>query len=287
MSAEPGRGPVLVLGSAGMLGRAWTELLDRERIPANGLDLPGFDITKVESVARAVTRDFALVVNCAAWTDVDGAEAHEAMAAEVNAAGPGRLAARCRELALPLVHYSTDFVFDGKSRTPYRPEDPPNPLGAYGRTKLGGEAAVAASGCRHLLVRTSWLYAPWARNFVAAIADAARRKPSLRVVSDQTGRPTSAEHLAAATLRLVGAGAEGLWHVTDGGECTRFAMAARIAAATNPGCRVEPCATAEFPGAARRPAYSVLDISRTEELLGKMPRWEDNLDDVLRRLERP
>jgi dTDP-4-dehydrorhamnose reductase len=292
MSGEPrraglARGPVLVLGSGGMLGRAWGRLLDREGLPGRRLDLPEFDLTRPEHLQRAVTRDFPLVVNCAAYTDVDGAEADEAAAAEVNAAGAGRLALRCRELSLTLVHYSTDFVFDGEARRPYRPEDRPNPVNAYGRTKLQGEAAVAASGCAHLLVRSSWLYAPWCRNFVAVIADAARKKPALRVVSDQTGRPTSAEHLAAATLRLLAAGALGLWHVTDGGQCTRLEMAARITAAVNPACKVEPCATAEFPRAARRPAYSVLDISRTEALLGKMPPWEDNLDDVVRRLEQP
>jgi dTDP-4-dehydrorhamnose reductase len=279
------RGPVLVLGAAGMLGRAWRALLDREGVGSRLLDLPEFDITRPEQVAAAVTGDFPLVVNCAAWTDVDGAEAHEAEAAAVNAAAVELLARRCRGTGATLVHYSTDFVFDGESREPYRPEDRPNPVSAYGRTKLSGERLLTASGCRHLLVRTSWLYAPWCRNFVAAIAGAARGRPALRVVADQTGRPSSAEVLAGTTWKLLASGAEGLWHATDGGApCTRFAMAGRIAAAVNPACRVEPCTSAEFPGPARRPAWSVLDISRTEELLGPLPDWRESLDAAVRRM---
>jgi dTDP-4-dehydrorhamnose reductase len=281
----PAPGPVLVLGARGMLGRSWAGLLERQGIKARLLDLPEFDITGADQVAAAVTPEFPLVVNCAAWTDVDRAEADEAAAAAVNAEAVGSLARRCRATGALLVHYGTDFVFDGAARAPYRPEDRPNPVNAYGRTKLAGERELTASGCRHLLVRTSWLYAPWCRNFVAVIAAAARRKPVLRVVDDQTGRPTSAEHLAAATLKLAGGGATGLWHVTDGGQCTRFEMAARIAAAVNPGSRVEPCKSSEFPAPARRPAWSVLDISRTEERLGPMPDWRANLDDVVRRLK--
>jgi len=276
--------PALVLGARGMLGRSWAALLEARGVAAKLLDLPGFDATRPEHVAAAVTDAFPLVVNCAAWTDVDGAEANEPAAAAVNADAVGLVARRCRETGATLVHYSTDFVFDGQARTPYRTDDPPNPINAYGRTKLAGERELAASGCRHLLVRTSWLYAPWCRNFVAAIAGAARKKPVLRVVDDQTGRPTSAGHLAAATLRLAEGGATGLWHVTDGGVCTRFEMAARIVRAVNPACRVEPCPSSEFPAPARRPAWSVLDISRTEERLGPMPDWRANLDDVVRRL---
>jgi dTDP-4-dehydrorhamnose reductase len=151
-----------------------------------------------------------------------------------------------------------------------------------------GESLIARArsrGLRSLLIRTSWLYAPWGKNFVRTIARLARDHPTLRVVNDQRGRPTSAEHLAKATISLVRAGAEGVFHVTDGGEASWFEFAAQVAAFAAPACRVEPCATAQFPRPAPRPAYSVLDLSRTEALIGPRPPWQQQLASVLPNLE--
>jgi dTDP-4-dehydrorhamnose reductase len=238
------------------------------------------------TINRAVTGRRPLIVNCAAWTDVDGAEADPDAANRANGTGVGELAERCARVGATLVHYSSDYVFAGDADRPYRICDPaagaPN---AYGRTKWLGETLVQASGCRFLLIRASWLYAPWGKNFVRTIAARARAGHPLRVVDDQRGRPTSCQHLAASTLALVERGATQTYHVTDGGECTWFEFAQEIARLVNPACIVEPCSSAEFPRPAKRPPYSVLDLAYTEALLGPMPDWRANLADVIRRLE--
>lgn len=277
--------PVLVIGADGMLGRAWCALLSRLRIAHEAPSPADLDLTRPETIRRAAAGPWRTVVNCAAWTDVDGAETNEAAATAVNADGVAELARACRGADALLVHFSTDYVFDGTARQPIALDTPRRPLGAYGRSKARGEEAIEASGCRALIARTSWLYAPWGRNFVRTIRTLLQEKPVLRVVNDQHGRPTSATHLAESTARLADLEAEGLWHVTDAGECTWFEFAREIAAHTQGACPVEPCTTAEFPRPAPRPAYSVLDISETERLLGPLPHWRENLADVLNRLK--
>ena len=288
---ERGASPLLLIGADGMLGRAFTELLTREGIAFRPLQYPEIDLTRDDSVAKALAAPVDVVVNCAAWTDVDGAETREPEAAAVNGTGVGRLAAACAARGALLLHYSTDYVFSGEASAPY-PVDAATgePVNAYGRSKALGEKLLAASGCRYLLLRTSWLYAPWAKNFVRTIADLAKKRDHLRVVEDQWGRPTSAEHLAQASLalwrRFAGdASVRRTFHVTDGGSCSWFEFARAIVAQVAPQCRVEPCLAAEFPRPARRPRYSVLDIADTEAVVGPMPPWQDNLADVLRRLE--
>jgi len=180
-----------------------------------------------------------------------------------------------------LVHYSTDYVFNGRARSPYPIDAPLEPINAYGRSKAVGEKALRESGCRHLLLRTSWLYAPWGANFVLTMRKLTGERDELRVVDDQIGRPTSAEHLAATSMKLIEADAEGTFHVTDGGQCSWHGFATAIALAVNPNCRVVPCASDEFPRPARRPAYSVLDLGPAEAIVGPMRDWKDNLADVL------
>jgi dTDP-4-dehydrorhamnose reductase len=279
------KAPVLITGGAGMLGRAWRELLARAGVEHHAADVGEIDIRSEASVAVIASGPWRTVINCAAWTNVDGAEADEAAAAEVNARGVEWLADACLVRGALLVHYSTDYVFNGQASTPYPTDHPRDPVNAYGRGKAAGEEALERSGAQHLLIRTSWLYAPWGNNFVRTIARLAREKPSLRVVNDQRGRPTSAEHLAQATSALIAAGARGTLHVTDGGECTWFDFAAEIVRLIGSSCRVEPCTTAEFPRPAKRPAYSVLDISQTEAKIGPMPPWQENLRGVVSRLE--
>ena len=284
------RGRVLLISPDGMLGRAWKAVLVKEGVPHDEVVFPGFDLTRPEHVERAVTRSHAWVVNCSAFTDVDGAEQKEDAARLVNGTGVGNLTKRCGEVGATLVHYSTDYVFNGEASSPYPVDAPHDPVNAYGRSKAVGERLLIDSGIPHLLVRTSWLYAPWANNFVRTIARFSRERPELKVVADQRGRPTSSEELARATYGLMGAGAAGpgvagIFHVTDGGECTWFDFASRVAARTNPSCRVVPCTTAEFPRPAKRPRYSVLDLTKTERILGPMKPWERNVDDVLDRLE--
>lgn len=282
-SALPG--PVLIVGAGGMLGRAWRELLAAAGVEFAAPDTAQLDLRERSALSCIDDGPWSTVINCAAWTDVDGAEQNESAATAVNGLGVGFLADACRRRGALLVHYSTDYVFDGAATEPYAVDQPRRPLNAYGRSKAAGEEALAASGCDHLLIRTSWLYAPWGKNFVRTIAKAAGERPVLRVVNDQRGRPTSSEHLARASGALIAAGARGVFHVTDGGECTWFDFASEIVRLTGKPCRVEPCASAEYPRPAKRPAYSVLDLRKTEAAIGPMPDWRDNLADVVRRLE--
>ncbi|HYE02502.1 MAG TPA: dTDP-4-dehydrorhamnose reductase [Phycisphaerales bacterium] len=279
--------PVVLLGACGMLGRAWGRVLEARAARWHGRGGAELDITRGDHVAGLFRGPVGTIINCAAWTDVDAAEAREDEARRVNAEGVRDLARACALRGTLLVHYSTDYVFDGGATRPYRTDEPRRPVNAYGRTKAAGEEALERSGAPYLLVRTSWLYAPWGKNFVRTIARLSGEKDVLRVVDDQRGRPTSAEHLARATARMIERGARGAWHVTDGGECSWFEFASEIVrlAGRGRGCRVEPCTSSEYPRPARRPAYSVLDISGTEALLGPMPDWRTNLADVMERLE--
>lgn len=279
-----GLGRVLLLGADGMLGRAWTELLSREAVEHDVALRDRIDLGDVDSIAAFDFGPFDLVINCAAWTDVDRAEEHEGEATRINGEGVGNLAAAVRDADGVLVHYGTDYVFEGVGSRPWPVDAPPQPLNAYGRSKAVGEARLRDSGCPHLLLRTSWLYAPWGNNFVRTMARLGKERETLRVVDDQRGRPTSAEHLARTSVALLRVGARGTLHVTDGGECTWFELARHVVALVNPACVVDPCTTEEFPRPAPRPAYSVLDLGPTEGLVGPMPPWQDNVTDVVQRL---
>jgi dTDP-4-dehydrorhamnose reductase len=277
---------ILLLGASGMLGRAFVERTARRGVAALPLGRPAFDLSRPETLEALPWGEGDVVVCTAAWTDVDGAEAHEAAALAVNAEGPARLAELCKRHGKRLVQFSTDYVFDGRGTEPYAVDHPRAPISAYGRTKAAGEVAIEESGADFLLLRTSWLYAPWGKNFVRTMAALGRTKESLRVVDDQRGRPTSAEALAETTLDLLAAGARGILHACDGGECTWYELARAVIAEVAPACRVEPCTTAEFPRPAPRPAYSVLDLGPTEAILGRPATpWREALADVLPRLE--
>lgn len=281
---DPSNPRVILLGSGGMLGRAWLQLAEREGLQLVAFDFPDFDLTRREDLGRLPLATMDVVVNCTGWTDVDGAETREAEATALNGDAVGRLAEECHGFGCLLVHYSTDYVFSGDATAPYAVDHPRAPLNAYGRSKAVGEVRIEASGAEHLLLRTSWLYAPWGNNFVRTMARLGRQKDSLKVVHDQRGRPTSAEHLAATSLALVRKGARGTLHVTDGGECTWYELARAVIEQVNPTCTVTPCTTAEFPRPARRPAYSVLDLGPTEAVVGPMPPWQDHVAGVVARL---
>jgi len=276
--------PMLVIGSGGMLGSATVALLEREQLELRAIDVPDIDLADRASVARAVGVGVRTVINCAAFTDVDGAETREREATAVNGEGVAVLARRCAELQAMLVHYSTDYVFDGRATEPYSVDHPRSPVNAYGRSKAVGEKALERAGCPYLLIRTSGLYAPWGKNFVLTIRELMATRPTLKVVSDQLGRPTSAEYLAERSLALLRGGHAGVFHVTDGGQCSWFELARAIAKLTSSRCQIDPCTAEEFGRPAPRPAYSVLDLRRTEELLGPSRSWQENLERVLRAL---
>ncbi len=276
----------LIVGARGMLGRALRERLTARGESFEGVDLPEFDLTQEAQVEAQLEKTrYRAVLNCAAYTNVDGAETDEAAATRANGEAVRVLAQACAKRGVPLVHYSTDYVFPGESDHPYRIDEPHAPLNAYGRSKAVGERAVWDAKGPHLVLRTSWLYAPWANNFVRTIYKASRDRDELKVVDDQRGRPTSAEHLAQVTLALLDKEARGTLHVTDGGECTWFDFASEIVRIAGHRARVLPCTSAEFPRPAKRPAYSVLDLGPTEALVGPMRDWRENLADVMARLE--
>ena len=276
--------PILLISPAGMLGRAWKALLEAQDLPHEAVGRPELDLTRPDTIDARVTGRYRTVINCAAWTDVDGAETQEAAATAVNGDGVAALARRCRETGATLVHYSTDYVFNGEGSAPYPVDHPRDPVNAYGRSKAAGEEAIEASGCTYLLLRTSWLYAPWGKNFVLTMARLTHEKDALKVVDDQRGRPTSCTHLAATSLALLKTGARGTFHATDGGECTWYEFTRAINDLLDHGCDVRPCTTEDFPRPAKRPAYSVLDLSKTEARVGVMADWRRNLAGVLDRI---
>ena len=277
--------PLLLLGDRGMLGRAFRELFATTHRTWAGFDLPDFDITDPSQVNSLLERPWSAVINCAAYTNVDGAETDEAAALRTNGTAPGILAQACAKVHVPLVHFSTDYVFSGDAHVPYAVDAPPQPLSAYGRSKAAGERFIQQSGAAFLIVRTSWMYAPWGNNFVRTMARLTRDQATVKVVNDQRGRPTSAQHMAKSTMALLDHGARGIFHVTDGGECTWYEFTVEIARLLGHKATIIPCTTADFPRPARRPAYSVLDLGPTEKLLGPMPDWHDNLTKVIAQLE--
>ena len=275
---------IALLGPRGMVGRAFCHAFaDHEVVP---LDRGAVDLEDLSSVRALELSGCDWVVNCAGYTDVDGAEAHEPRAELINGIAVGELAKRCAEQSVRLVHLSTDYVFDGESRVPYAVDATRQPINAYGRSKRLGEEAIEASMVDALVVRTSWVYAPWGRNFVRTMAQLTRSRERLMVVHDQRGRPTSAPNLARTVRALmVDHDAQGTFHVTDGGESTWCELAMHVSEQVGGTARIEPCATEQYPTRATRPSYSVLDLSGTEALVGPMTPWREAVAAVAAELE--
>lgn len=276
--------PILLIGERGMLAHAVKAQLTARGLGFVGVDLPECDITVPQSVATAFERSKpSLVINCAAITNVDGCETKVELADAVNGTGVGNLAQACRDRGVALVHFSTDYVFDGSVRRPLRPDDPVGPASAYGRSKLLGEQLLQQNAPpRWLIIRTAWLYGPNGPNFPQAILNAARAGKPLRVVADQVGCPTFTFDLAEATLDLLDRDAAGIWHVANSGQTSWCDFARAVLAEFGIDQPVEPITSAEWaklkPGSAVRPAYSVFDLTPFEELLGRsMPDWRDAL----------
>ena len=247
-------------------------------------DRGALDLCDSDAIRRYVRKaEPDIIVNAAAYTAVDKAESEPAVAMQVNAVAPGILAEEAGSLGALLVHYSTDYVFDGRKPSAYKEDDPPNPLSVYGRTKLEGEQAVVASKCRHLIFRTSWVYGSRGRNFLLTILKAARERPELRVVDDQFGAPTSCLAIAAATTRaLQMPSADGLYHMTAAGRTSWFGFAQAILRAAAIPTPVAPIRSDQYPTKATRPCNSVLDNSRLKEAFGmSLPDWGSQLEQVM------
>ena len=302
---------ILLIGTNGQVGRELNSRLPRiaEVTP---LDRQRLDLTQPEEIRRAI-RSFhpAVIVNAAAYTAVDKAESEETLARAINAEAPAVMAEEAKKIGASLIHFSTDYVFDGSKNSPYVEDDPPNPQNVYGRTKLEGERALQASGAAHLIFRTAWVYAPAGRNFLLTILRLATQREELKIVRDQIGAPTLSSEIAAATTNILAqvcdnerrpfslADLSGIYHMTAGGETNWYAFATAIleeagaspaaspwfAAATNSlpliARRVIPISTQEYPTPARRPAYSVLSNARLNRTFSvQLPDWRKQLRSV-------
>ena len=282
---------IVCLGVKGMLGSDIAVVCSEEQIEFRGYDLPELDITREEDISK-IGSECDWVINCAGYTDVDGAEQDESLAMRVNAYGVRYVAEWCRRNAIGLLHLSTDYVFDGNARRPYREGDPVNPLNVYGRSKLAGENFVREICEKHIIVRTQTLFGVNGENFVTAIlrqlheVNTGKRK-KVRVVEDQITSPTYTRHLAEAILKLIRTGYYGTVHVSASGECSLYKFAVAIGEAIGMCNVIEPVKTIEYVTRARRPLYSVLDKSRLIELIGRpLPEWRIGLQEFLEQVQR-
>ena len=270
-------------GAAGMLGLDSMRAGARACYELVGVDLPELDITDPAAVQEAFARirpDATL--NCAAWTDVDGAEAHRQQAHAVNADGAGNLARAAAQASIPLVHVSTDYVFDGEAcmdgsgtPRPYVESDPTGPRSVYGESKLAGERQVLAASPRHTVVRSAWLFGTGGRNFAATMLSLASSREAVQVVTDQIGCPTWTGHLAPALLGLIEREVSGLVHLAGAGRASWNAFTVEIFRQAEVDCDVEQATTAEMVRPAHRPAWSVLESAREDVL--PLPPWQDGL----------
>lgn len=287
--------PILLIGSSGQIGWELKQTLATLG-PVHTLDRPALDLASAESIRRAL-RETApgLIVNAGAYTAVDQAESEPDLAQAVNGTAPGILAEEAKRLGAALVHYSTDYVFDGRATRPYREDDATGPVNAYGRSKLAGEQAIAAVGGAYLILRTAWVYSLRGNNFLTTIRRLAAEREELRVVDDQRGAPTWAGGIAEATALILtrcnarsGPGElmekRGLYHLTAAGETTWFGFAEAIIAEMHAAGELVSAreltaiATADYPTPAQRPAWSVLDCGKTRDAFGvALPHWHDQL----------
>ncbi len=282
---------ILVTGSNGQLGTHMRLLAPQSKHTWLMTDVAELDITSQEAVASYVNNhDIRLIVNCAGYTNVDRAESDEETAKSVNADAVAIMAQAMKEVDGTLIHISTDYVFGGnKNNTPCSEEEPVNPTGAYGRTKLAGERAAEA--CRHIIFRTSWLYSEYGKNFLLTMLRLTSEKPEVRVVFDQTGTPTYAGDLAEAIFSIIESGAyqgrDGVFHFANEGVCSWYDFAHEIAIRSgHTSCRVLPCHSDEFPSPVKRPAYSVLDKTLFKQTFHQeIPHWTDGLTRCLANLK--
>ncbi len=281
---------ILVTGSNGQLGCEMRRLGAVSPNEYFFTDIAELDITDKAAVAAFVAEHgIEIIVNCAAYTDVDRAEEDEPTAERINSDAVRNLAEAMKAVDGTLFHISTDYVFGLDGNVPRTEDMPLDPLGAYGRTKLHGEQAIAASGCKHIIVRTAWLYSEHGHNFLKTMLRLTAERESLNVVFDQTGTPTYAGDLALALFSVIEGGAyegnEGVYHFSNEGVCSWYDFVREIATATGRDCKIVPCHSSEFPSKVARPPYSVLDKTKIKTTFGiEIPHWRDSMVYCLRRM---
>lgn len=282
---------ILVTGANGQLGmemRILGAVAPNEYIFT---DVEELDITDKKVVEDFVCQNnIQIIVNCAAYTNVDRAEEDEATAERINAEAVRNLAEAAKMVDGTLFHISTDYVFGGEGNTPRTEDMPLDPQGAYGRTKLHGEQAIAEVGCKAIIIRTAWLYSEFGKNFLLTMLRLTKEKPAINVVFDQVGTPTYAGDLALTIFSIIEgdmyAGNEGVYHFSNEGVCSWYDFAQEIATAMgHKECKISPCHSDEFPSKVKRPAYSVLDKSKIKRTFGvEIPHWRESMYYCLKRI---
>ena len=283
---------ILITGANGQLGSEMRRLGEVSPNTYIYTDVAELDITNGDAVATFVKENAVdIIVNCAAYTNVDKAESDEATAELINATAVENQAKAMKAVTGTLFHISTDYVFGNEGNTPRTEDMPLNPLGVYGRTKLRGEQAVAAVGCKAIIIRTAWLYSEFGNNFLKTMLRLTAERKQLNVVFDQVGTPTYAGDLALAIFSIIEGdvyeGNEGVYHFSNEGVCSWYDFATEIAiAAGNTACKVQPCHSSEFPSPVTRPAFSVLDKSKIKNTFGiEIPHWRDSMLYCIKRLK--
>lgn len=277
----------LITGANGQLGRCLRDMLGENG--ALYTDAAELDITDLQAVqAFGAEHHFSAIINCAAYTNVDKAEEEPALARRINVTGTENLAKLAAARHVPLVHISTDYVFDGTAHTPIPEDAPARPTGVYGQTKKEAEEAVFKYAETACIIRTAWLYSPYGKNFVKTMLELGRTKEEIRVVADQIGTPTYAPHLAEVILNILprmAAGKKEIYHFTDSGVCSWYDLAYYTVKQAGCRTRVLPITTGEYPARAQRPAYSVLSKEKIKKAFGIVPpHWTQGVEECLKKL---
>ena len=284
---------ILITGANGQLGhemqRVAKESNDNYIFTDVAEGYENLDITDLEAIRKMVkANNIEIIVNCAAYTNVDRAESDFDTANLINNTAAGNLATAMKEVEGTLIHVSTDYVFQGDRNIPCREDWPTNPLGVYGKTKLAGEKAIEATGCQHIILRTAWLYSQWGKNFVKTMQSLTASKDSLKVVFDQVGTPTFAGDLADAIAHIINTrqlDKTGIYHFSNEGVCSWFDFAKIICELSGNTCDIQPCYSEEFPSPVKRPHFSVLDKSKLKSTFGiRVPYWTDSLKKCTKQL---
>ena len=284
---------ILVTGANGQLGHEMQRVAKSSNHNyiftdvADGYE--NLDITNIEDIRNMVkNNNVDIIVNCAAYTNVDKAESDYDTADLINNTAAGNLATAMKEAGGTLIHISTDYVFQGDRNTPCQEDWTTNPLGVYGKTKLAGEAAIATTGCNSIIIRTAWLYSQWGKNFVKTMQSLTATHDTLKVVFDQVGTPTFAGDLADTIAHIINTGQTnktGIYHFSNEGVCSWYDFAKMICKLSGNTCDISPCYSEEFPSPVKRPHFSVLDKRKIKETFGiKVPYWTDSLEVCIKQL---
>ena len=284
---------ILVTGANGQLGHEMQRVAKSSNHNYIFTDVADgyekLDITNIEDIRNMVKKNNVdIIVNCAAYTNVDKAESDYDTANLINNTAAGNLATAMKEAGGTLIHISTDYVFQGDRNTPCQEHWATNPLGVYGKTKLAGEAAIAATGCNNIIIRTAWLYSQWGKNFVKTMQSLTASHDTLKVVFDQVGTPTFAGDLADVIAHIINTGQTnktGIYHFSNEGVCSWYDFAKLICKLSGNTCDINPCYSEEFPSPVKRPHFSVLDKKKIKETFGiKVPYWTDSLEVCIKQL---